>query len=220
MTKPRRASGQRGAMMVALMAGIAIMMIFSGIAAQKWADVIRRDNEAEMMFRAQDLVRALKRFQKDKGKLPNEMKELLEPGQKGQYFARRLWKDPLVRGGKWQLLYQSPGGGLLDPTTPAMNASPEVGQESPGPNGNVPVGIPDIVTKDDGSSEVSGLPIAGVKSRCTDRPFRVYRDKSEYNEWAFSVFDLDRLGGAAGQPAGQNRQNRAPNSSTPSFPPR
>jgi type II secretory pathway pseudopilin PulG len=44
--------------MVALMAGIAIMLILSTVAAQSWADIVRRDNEAEMMFRAQDIVRA------------------------------------------------------------------------------------------------------------------------------------------------------------------
>lgn len=209
--------------MVALMAGIAIMMIFSAVAAQNWADVVRRDNEAEMMFRAQDLVRGLKRFQKDQGKLPTELKQLLEPGQKGQYFVRRLWKDPLVRGGQWQLLYASPGGGLLDPTSPSLNEPAQVGEESPGANGNVPVGIPDIVKKQDGSSEISGLPIAGVKSRCKDHPFRVYREKSDYNEWVFSVFDLDRQTSAIpGQAPGQTpgRPNRPPNSVTPSFPPR
>ena len=212
--------------MVALMAGIAIVMIFSAVAAQNWADVVRRDNEAEMMFRAQDLVRGLKRYQKDQGKLPTELKQLLEPGQKGQYFVRRLWKDPLVRGGQWQLLYASPGGGLLDPTAQALNegAGEQVGEESPGLNGNAPVGIPDIVKKQDGSTEISGLPIAGVKSRCKDHPFRVYREKSDYNEWVFSVFDLERQTGAVpGQAPGQGaggRPNRPPNSATPSFPPR
>ena len=96
---PRLARKQRGTLIVALMAGIAIMLILSAVAVQSWADISRRDNEAEMMFRAQDIVRALKRFQADKGKLPIEFKELLEPGQKGQYFLRQLWKDPLVKGG-------------------------------------------------------------------------------------------------------------------------
>jgi type II secretory pathway pseudopilin PulG len=211
-------SGQRGALMVALMAGIAIMMILAAVAAQNWADVVRRDNEAEMIFRAEDLVRALKRYQKDKGKLPNELKELAEPGQKGQYFVRKLWKDPLVKGGKWQLLYAAPGGGLFDPTAPGVEApleggqespgmgrpSPVAGQGSPGGNADAPVGIPDIIRHDDGSSEVSGLPIAGVKTKCTDRPFRHYRDKTEYNQWVFSVFDATpQVGVAPGQGTAQ-----------------
>ena len=117
---PILARKQRGALIVALMAGIAILMILTTVAVQTWTDVLRRDNEAEMIFRAQDIVRALKRFQLDKGKLPTELKELMEPGNKNQYFLRRLWKDPLVKGGQWQLLYAGPAGGLFDPTAPEL----------------------------------------------------------------------------------------------------
>jgi type II secretory pathway pseudopilin PulG len=109
-------------LIVALMAGIAITMILTTVAVQAWSDVLRRDNEAEMIFRAQDIVRALKRFQMEKGKLPTELKELMEPGNKGQYFLRRLWKDPLVKGGQWQYLYASPAGGLFDPTAAVPGA--------------------------------------------------------------------------------------------------
>jgi type II secretory pathway pseudopilin PulG len=192
--------------MVALMAGIAIMMILSAVAVQKWSDVVRRDAEAEMIFRAEDIVRALKRFQKDQGKLPNELKELGEPGQKGQYFIRHLWKDPLVKGGKWQLLYAAPGGGIFDPSAPAGDMPTQLGQASPNPSGNVPAGIPEIKKNEDGSTEVSGLPIAGVKTSCKDRPFRLYREKEEYHEWAFSIFDQAPQVGAppaAGAPGTQ-----------------
>lgn len=204
---PARARKQRGALIVALMAGIAIVMILSTVAAQSWGDIMRRDNEAEMMFRAQDIVRALKRFQADKGKLPVEFKELMEPGQKGQYFLRRLWKDPLVKGGKWQFVYASPGGGLFDPTVPSAGGPPHPND----PGGLQPFGGLDDGKKDDGkkhdekkddetkagglnpdgSFDPTGLPIAGVKTRCTDRPFRRYREQTEYNQWVFSVFDLD-----------------------------
>ena len=207
LVRATQRNGERGALMVALMAGIAIMMILAAVAAQNWSDVVRRDNEAEMIFRAEDLVRALKRYQKDKGKLPNELKELVEPGQKGQYFVRKLWKDPLVKGGKWQLLYAAPGGGLYDPTAPGLEAPPGAGQESPGTADsmpgradNAPGGIPSIIPHDNDASEVSGLPIAGVKSKCSDKPFRLYRDKAEYKEWVFSVFDATaQVGVAPGQ---------------------
>jgi type II secretory pathway pseudopilin PulG len=206
--------------MVALMAGIAIMIILSSVAAQKWTDVVRRDNEAEMMFRAQDIVRGLKRFQRDRGRLPSTWDELMEPGQKGQYFLRKLWKDPLVKGGKWQVLYAGPQGGVIDPTalsvdpgaaggTPPLfggspsqpgTASPstlstvDVTNQSSSPTGRAPgaAGVGAIIKKDDGTSELAGLPIAGVKTRCAERTFRVYKDKDEYSQWLFSVFDLEQ----------------------------
>ena len=199
----RRGSKQRGTLIIALMAGIAIVMILSTVAVQNWADVVRRDNEAEMIFRAQDLVRGLKRFQADKARLPTELKEMMEPGQKGQYLLRRLWKDPLVKGGQWQLLYAAPGGGLYDPSVQPPPGQPGAQTGSPlstalSATGNDAGGFPPIGSKEgkEGKGGIggdpSGFPIAGVKTKCTERPFRKYKDKDEYSEWVFSVFDLEQ----------------------------
>jgi len=217
---PARQRKQRGTLIVALMAGIAIMVILSAVAVQSWADIIRRDNEAEMMFRAQDLVRALKRFQADKGKLPAELKELMEPGAKGQFFLRQLWKDPLVKGGKWQLVYLNPAGGLYDPTAPVV---PQAGEGTQPGLAQTPslLNPPDASTfpgggkSGDGSGDPTGLPIAGVKTRCKDRPFRRYKDKAEYSEWVFSIFDLDPRGATPNQPGAPN----PPGTLNPSNPP-
>jgi type II secretory pathway pseudopilin PulG len=218
------ASKQRGVLIVALMAGIAIAMILSSVAVQKWTDVIRRDNEAEMIFRAQDIVRGLKRFQVEKGKLPSELKELMEPGNKQQYFLRRLWKDPLVKDGQWQYLYANPAGGLFDPTAaelpgatappgmppPAEGLSP-IGQQPTGLQGNRP-GVPG--SGKPGDSGVTGMPIAGVKSRCTEKTFRVFKNKTSYKDWTFSIFDLDPHAPAPPTPAVNQ-----PNQPGAQFPP-
>ena len=229
MKTARGRRGERGALMVAIMAALAIMMILSAVAVREWSQVVRRDNEAEMMFRAQDLVRGLRRFQKDKGRLPNELKELSEPGSKGQYFVRQVWKDPLVKGGKWQLLFAGPQGGLLDPSLAPPGGEEGQGQTqqgspfSPPSGGPQPVGgsPPPFGGQNAGLGEVSGLPIAGVKTRCTDEPFRVYKQKTQYSEWTFSVFDLDAQAGAApgAQNPGQQRQPQQ-NLQAPTFPPR
>jgi type II secretory pathway pseudopilin PulG len=233
MSPRRRAprSKQRGSLIIALMAGIAIVMILSTVAVQNWSDIVRRDNEAEMMFRAQDIVRALKRFQTDKGHLPTELKELMEPGQKGQYLLRRLWKDPLVKGGQWQFVYAAPGGGLFDPSVQpvppeggaqqgtslgtALGTQPDGGGFPPigsqvGPGGKAGVG-----------GEPTGMPIAGVKTKCTDKAFRKYREKTEYSEWVFSVFDLEQQRQQQGGANLQNPTGQAafPPQSPPQTPP-
>jgi len=244
---------QRGVLIVALMAGIAIMMILSAVAVQAWSDIARRDAEAEMMFRAQDITRALKRFQVDRGRLPTEMKELLEVGgHRPQYFIRQLWKDPLVKGGEWQLIYASPAGGIFDPSAPALDEpaapgglsksssifqtppqqpgtgqAPQPGQPATGPSGKEPSAFPPIGKNSDGSPDVTGLPIAGVKSKCTDRPFRRYREKDAYSEWVFSIFDLEPRApamtapgqpGQQGQPGPQGPKGAGPGGAT--FPPK
>ena len=111
-----RRKAERGHLMAGLMAGVAIMLILSTVAFQAWSDLLRRDNEAEMMFRAQDIVRAIQRYRRDHGGSgPLKLELLMEPGPKGQYYLRRLYEDPLVPDGKWGLLHLGPGGQILDP---------------------------------------------------------------------------------------------------------
>src|SRR5262249_18464104 len=96
---PRR--GEPGMLLVGLVAAAALLMIFSAVAVQNWTDVLRRDREAEMMSRAQEIVRAIRKYQRDKPGAPLiELKLLMEPGSKRQYFLRKLYTDPLVKDGK------------------------------------------------------------------------------------------------------------------------
>ena len=222
------ASKQRGVLMVALMAGIAIVLILSTVAVQKWSDITRRDDEAEMMFRAQDIVRALKRFQADRGKLPVELKEMMEPGQKNQYVLRHLWKDPLVKGGQWQLVYASPAGGLFDPSVPVAPAGGDaplpgfsqtrVTPNDPGSPPSLGLNGPPGGGPTGNGADPTGMPIAGVKTKCKDRPFRRYKDKDEYADWVFSIFDIEPQQPAK-PPTQPNQPGTPPPSGTAGFPP-
>lgn len=191
MTRARGGRKDRGSILAALVAGIAVAAILSAVAAQEWTDVLRRDNEAEMIFRAQEISRAIKRYRKDRGALPNKLEDLMEPGTRGQYFLRHLYKDPLVKDGKWGLLYAGPGGGVVDPNLQGMPDSPTIGESTRDPQGNTLPGQERIVPGGGGGSELTGLPIAGVRSLCTEEPFRRYRDKDDYAQWQFTVFDLE-----------------------------
>ena len=214
-------TAQRGALMVGLMAAVAIMLIVSTVAFQSWEDVIRRDKEAEMMFRAQEIARALKKYQKAQGAFPTELKKLMEKTGTGQYVLRRLYKDPLVKDGKWGLLFLAPGGGIFDPNgEDATDALDATGQpksaEAPFGMGNATANSPSssasTLTPPAGTSsafggaqpgaggEQQGLPIAGVRSLCKDKPFRVFREQTEYSKWLFTVLDDDLLGPVPGQP--------------------
>lgn len=183
--------------MVGLMAGIAILMILSTVATQAWVDVVRRDNEAEMMFRAQEIVRALRKYQKDPtkgGNLPHEFEKLMEPGGKGQYFLRRMYKDPLVKGGQWGVLFAGMGGGVVDPNNSEQGELDLFGnpllkpQEGEGAMA--------------GQMAIQGLPLAGVKSLCKEKPFRIYKEQTEYSRWLFTVYDLDMVQPAVPVPGG------------------
>jgi len=237
--------------MAALAASIAVMVIFSTLAFQEWADVLRRDNEAEMMFRSKDIVRAIQRYRRDHGGVgPQKLEDLMEPGPRGQYYLRKLWKDPLVTDGKWGLLYIGPGGQIVDPNAPTAGAGLEggtpgipqrekfsvfdrpdrdkpdtentpagpgssltpTGSEGPGRPTGKPISADDPgADANAGGKQMSGLPIAGVKSLSKDKPFRVYNGLTEYSEWRFTFLDLEvpvAPGGRGTGPPGQ--RNRPP----------
>jgi len=192
-------------LLVGLVAAVALLMILSAVAVQNWSDVLRRDREADMMFRAQEIVRAIRKYQRDKPGAPlTELKMLLEPGSKRQYFLRKLYTDPLVKDGKWGLLYAAPQGGVYDPTEEAVPGA--AGQPGAPPSLGGPAAGMSTPQQQQGSAlaaglaggglgkpgeAVTGLPIVGVKSLCKDQPFRVYKDNEIYAKWLFTVFDLD-----------------------------
>lgn len=202
----RRRARSRGHLMVALVAQVAILMVLTTAGIEEWRQILRRDAEAEMMFRAQEIVRAILRFQQSHGRPPNKLEELIEAGPKGEYFLRRLYDDPLVSDGEWGLLYAGPGGALVDP-----NASESALRESrPGEldTRRAPVSGLSGAFDTNQAPAIGGLPIAGVKSLSKDKPFREYNGVSDYSQWLFSIFDLQNLqvpgqgggAGAAGRP--------------------
>ena len=221
------AGGERGYLMVGVVLIIALMLIFSTIAFQSWDDVVRRDNEAEMMARAQEIVRAMVRYRKDNGTTPDKLELLIEPGPRGQYYLRHLYKDPLVKDGKWGLLYLGAGGEIVDPNATelpgeeaddpfaslktSIDREGERGGRKGGRGGKAAGGLrvsgvaagraewaqaqpsdPRLEGKESisGGVQLNGLRLAGVKSLCTDKPFRVYKGSTEYALWLFTILDL------------------------------
>jgi len=135
VSRDRGGSRQKGALMAGVVAMLAVSLVWSAIAFQAWIDVLRRDNEAEMIFRAEEIVRSIQRYRRDHGgQGPLKLEQLLEPSPKRSYYARRDYDDPLVRDGKWGLLYMGPGGTIIDPS----EQSQLPGQGLPGLGGNTP----------------------------------------------------------------------------------
>jgi hypothetical protein len=117
VSQAQKMARQKGALMAGVVAMLAVSLVWSAVAFQAWIDVLRRDNEAEMIFRAEEIVRAIQRYRRDHGgQGPLKLELLLEPSPKRYYYLRRDYDDPLVPGGKWGLLYMGPGGTIIDPT--------------------------------------------------------------------------------------------------------
>lgn len=202
---------EKGALLLALVVELAIGMILFAVATQKWADVRQREMEAEMFARAREIQLALIRYQRDRGTLPVEYKQLIEPGSRGQYFIRRLYKDPLAKDGKWGLLRQGPNGEVFDPYKSEPAESELIGTSQNTLVTSPTSGVTGLSTSDPGDV-AGGLPIVGVKTLCPDPPFRFYNDHMDYSEMLFTIFDF--MGNRQGQPG----QPASPGGATPPPP--
>ena len=216
--------------MAGVVAMLAVSLVWSAVAFQAWIDVLRRDNEAEMIFRAEEIVRAIQRYRRDHGgQGPLKLELLLEPSPKRFYYLRRDYDDPLVPDGKWGLLYMGPGGTIIDPTeqqnqlpgqgllggnTRATGASgtsldealkqPGLGQDVAGSQAGSAGLLGGVGNRDRG--EGTGLPIGGVKSLCEENPFRIYKGESDYSKWLFTYLDLQGpVGTSKGKRKGKGR---------------
>jgi type II secretory pathway pseudopilin PulG len=104
--------------MAALLVGLSVMCLMLSVALPVWRTVIRREREAELIFRGQQYVRAIVLFQrKYAGTFPPTIDVLLH-----ERFLRRRYLDPITND-EFQLLYVGvPSGGALagDSVPPAV----------------------------------------------------------------------------------------------------
>ena len=98
--------------MAALLVGLSVMAVMMSVAMPAWSHMIRRDKEAELVFRGTQYARAINQYQrKFANASPASLDVLIE-----QRLLRKKFRDPLSpnKDGEFQLLYlqnQSTMGG-------------------------------------------------------------------------------------------------------------
>lgn len=180
--------------MAALMAAIAIMMIFSMITFQSWEDVLRRENEAEMIFRAQEIARAIQRYRLDRQDVPRSLEDLMKPGPRGQYYLRMAYVDPLVKTGVWGLLFDGPDGTIVD-LGGEINPERNLGFEDEDSRRSGEEGEEERIGPRENRGALPIGRIAGVRTLSTDEPFRVYKGFDDYSQWQFTYHDYEQDAG-------------------------
>jgi type II secretory pathway pseudopilin PulG len=89
-----------GYAMAALIVGIGILAMMLGVALPLWHTAVRREREAELVFRGEQYVQAIRLFQRRyAGTFPPNIDVLVQ-----QRFLRRRYQDPITRG-DFQPLY-------------------------------------------------------------------------------------------------------------------
>ncbi len=206
-------TGEAGYTLVALMVALSIMAIFLGVAVQSWTFQMRREKEAELVFRGEQYVEAIRLFRKKYGRYPMSLKEIWEAKPR---VIRKKWKDPITDSYNWGLVFLGQGpqvgpgsttvaGGMGSLPTPTPAPSP-----SPAPGGG-PFGGP-------GGQGARG-PIIGVYSRSCEDSIRVYEGRTRYCDWKFVLKEAQqRRGGGAPGPVGRGPRPKPPSGIRPPRP--
>ncbi len=101
-SKTFRCRRDRGAMLLAVLFMMAIMVITALAVAPAFLQQAKRDREEELIHRGTEYARAVKKYYKKFGRYPANLEQLENTNQ--IRFLRRRYKDPLAKDGQWKLL--------------------------------------------------------------------------------------------------------------------
>jgi type II secretory pathway pseudopilin PulG len=209
-----------GYAMAALLVGLSIMAVLMTMALPVWSHMIRREKEAELIWRGEQYARAIGLFQRRYANtFPPSVDVLVE-----QRFLRKKYKDPITND-DFQII---PAGGVA----PGQGQGQGQGGRGQGPGQGGPVqgGIGGVVQGNPGgaspqqtiqvggaqmqrvSGPVQGIGIQGVASKSTATSIKIYNGRTKYNEWVFIYLATSRgISGPQGTPPpGQGNNPRSP----------
>jgi len=101
---PRRL-GQSGMTYVGLLLAITLIGIATTALTPMWSTMVRRDKEAELLFRLGEYRRAIALYRQDHGRYPAKLEDLLEDKTQLQVrrYLRRIYRDPMTGQTDWKL---------------------------------------------------------------------------------------------------------------------
>src|SRR5271169_5762705 len=117
----RRRRRDSGAMLLAVLFMMAIMVIVAMAMAPSFVQQMKRDREQEMIHRGTEYARAIKKYYKKFGRYPANLEQLDNTNQ--IRFLRKRYKDPLTKDGKWKVLSYSDIQTVLNPNAPGTPAA-------------------------------------------------------------------------------------------------
>lgn len=154
---------QSGYTIVLVLVVIAVLTVGLLAAVPVWETQVRRESEEELIFRGTQIVDAIKLYQKKfPGQFPASLEELYK-----KRFLRRLYRDPMTRDGRWDLIVQSE-------------------RQAPRKAGGTPAGPSQIMVVAEANVAAAGaVRLIGVVSHSTRPSIRVYNDQASYDQWFF-----------------------------------
>jgi type II secretory pathway pseudopilin PulG len=172
MSFPRN---QRGftmalALAVAVVMGLMLMKTMPDVRAE-----VQRENEKELIFRGEAIANAFKSYSAKTGKFPKDLEEVMKVRPR---ILRQNYKDPMTRGGEWELVTQVQPGASGN-----KEGLPIVGVRSRSPVNSIHIyqnkslvrdwlftGEQNLLGLTDEAARLRGLPKAGNAAPKTDDP--------------------------------------------------
>lgn len=111
ITNKARRRRDSGAMLLAVLFMMAIMVITALAVAPAFIQQAKRDREEEMIHRGTEYARAIKKYYKKFGQYPANLEQLEKTNN--MRFLRRRYKDPLAKDGQWRLLHAADVASLV-----------------------------------------------------------------------------------------------------------
>jgi type II secretory pathway pseudopilin PulG len=182
--------------MAALLVSLAVMSVLMAALLPAWRHQAQREKEAELVFRGEQYVRAIRLWEMKMGpgSRPPNFDILVQ-----QKYLRKKYKDPMTEDGEFQPLY-------IGTNLPAPGGRGAGGR---GPGGPAPAGragMPPAAQQPPQPSGVGGLTgggILGVASKSKESSILIYKGRSHYNEWTFVYANASSApGGVGGQMPG------------------
>jgi type II secretory pathway pseudopilin PulG len=183
--------------MAALLVSLAVMAVLMSVALPVWRHEAQREKEAELVWRGQQYIRAIRLFNNQTRTLPTSVDQLVQG-----HFLRKKFKDPITNDD-----FEPIGaGGAPGQAQPGAPGQP--GQTGAGRGGAAPAGgfaQPTTSLPQGGTVSGGTIPggMLGVRSKSKDESIRTYLGRNHYNEWVFLFQQLQPGGpGGRGQPGG------------------
>jgi type II secretory pathway pseudopilin PulG len=188
--------------MAALLVALAVMAVLMSVALPVWRHEAQREKEAELVFRGQQYIRAIRLFQTKTGTLPTSV-DLLVQG----HYLRKKYKDPITSDdfeliGAGGVPGQTGQPGVGGPA--GRGAGGPTGQTGRGATGGSGFGQSPTTSSTSGTAPTGTVPggMTGVRSKSKDESIRLYLGRNHYNEWAFLYTQQQPGGPGRGQPGG------------------
>jgi len=188
-SRARGAGREAGFTMVMFVIIVAIMSIMMGVAVQAVSFQMQREKEAELIFRGEQYVEAIRLYKLKYGRNPMTLKEIWEANPR---VIRKKWKDPITDSFAWGIVYVGQEGRPLQLRDRGQRGTPSP-TVTPTPSPTPPPLDERESDASAGSDQVG--PIAGVYSTSCDESIKIWEGRTTYCEWKFVFREQAARGG-------------------------